>query len=93
MALLELNDVHTYYGAIHALRGVTLDGRGRRDRHAHRVERRRQVDDAADDLRPAPAAPGRDHACAASGSTAAGRTRSSSSASARRPRAAASSPR
>jgi branched-chain amino acid transport system ATP-binding protein len=24
MALLELNDVHTYYGAIHALRGVTL---------------------------------------------------------------------
>ena len=25
MALLELRDVHTYYGAIHALRGVTLD--------------------------------------------------------------------
>jgi branched-chain amino acid transport system ATP-binding protein len=24
MALLELDDVHTYYGAIHALRGVTL---------------------------------------------------------------------
>jgi branched-chain amino acid transport system ATP-binding protein len=24
MALLELNDVHTYYGAIHALRGVTI---------------------------------------------------------------------
>ena len=24
MALLELNDIHTYYGAIHALRGVTL---------------------------------------------------------------------
>ena len=24
MALLELNDVHTYYGAIHALRGMTL---------------------------------------------------------------------
>jgi branched-chain amino acid transport system ATP-binding protein len=24
MALLELSDVHTYYGAIHALRGVTL---------------------------------------------------------------------
>jgi branched-chain amino acid transport system ATP-binding protein len=24
MALLELNDVHTYYGAIHALRGVSL---------------------------------------------------------------------
>jgi len=25
MALLELNDVHTYYGAIHALRGVTFE--------------------------------------------------------------------
>ena len=24
MALLELNDVHTYYGAVHALRGVSL---------------------------------------------------------------------
>ena len=24
MALLELNDIHTYYGAIHALRGITL---------------------------------------------------------------------
>ncbi|OGO58378.1 MAG: ABC transporter ATP-binding protein [Chloroflexi bacterium RBG_16_69_14] len=24
MALLELNDIHTYYGAIHALRGVTM---------------------------------------------------------------------
>jgi branched-chain amino acid transport system ATP-binding protein len=25
MALLELNEIHTYYGAIHALRGVTLN--------------------------------------------------------------------
>ena len=25
MALLELNDIHTFYGAIHALRGVTLN--------------------------------------------------------------------
>ena len=25
MALLELNDIHTYYGAIHALRGLTLN--------------------------------------------------------------------
>jgi len=24
VALLELNDVHTYYGAVHALRGVSL---------------------------------------------------------------------
>ena len=69
MALLELNDVHTYYGAIHALRGVTHRRRGGRDRHPHRLERRRQVDDPAHDLGPAQAAPGRDHACAASGST------------------------
>src|SRR6478752_7783166 len=25
MALLELNDIHTYYGNIHALRGITLN--------------------------------------------------------------------
>jgi branched-chain amino acid transport system ATP-binding protein len=25
VALLELRDVHTYYGAIHALRGITFD--------------------------------------------------------------------
>ena len=24
-AMLELNDIHTFYGAIHALRGVTLN--------------------------------------------------------------------
>ena len=70
MALLELDDVHAFYGAIHALRGH-LDRRRRgRDRHAHRRQRRRQVDDAAHDLRAAPAAPGRDHASTASGSTA-----------------------
>ena len=62
MALLELNDIHTYYGAIHALRGVTLIDRRGRDRHAHRRERRRQVDDAADHLRSHQAAPGVDHA-------------------------------
>ena len=72
MALLELDDVHTYYGAIHALRGVSLDGRRGRDRHAHRLERRRQVDDAADDLRPAPSRARARSSCAASGSTSAG---------------------
>ena len=35
------------------------DGRRGRDRHADRLERRRQVDHAADDLGPAPTAPGR----------------------------------
>ena len=62
MALLELNDIHTYYGAIHALRGVTLtidegeivtligaNGAGKST-------------DAADDLRSPQAAPGVDHA-------------------------------
>ena len=42
-------------------RRLVLRRRGR-DRHAHRLERGRQVDDAADDLRPARAAPGRDQA-------------------------------
>ena len=44
MALLELADVHTYYGNIHALRGISLTRRRRRDRHAHRRQRRRQDD-------------------------------------------------
>ena len=91
MALLELNDIHTYYGAIHALRGVTLIDRRGRDRHAHRRERRRQVDDAADHLRSHQAAPGLDHAARRSRSTGCGRTRSSGWASARARRAAASS--
>ena len=25
MAILELNNVHTYYGNIHALKGITID--------------------------------------------------------------------
>ena len=91
MALLELDDVHTYYGAIHALRGVSLYGRRGRDRHAHRLERRGQVHDAADDLRPAPARARARSSSAASGSTSGARTRSSSSASASRPRAGACS--
>ena len=60
MALLEVEDIHTYYGNIEALKGVSLDGRRGRDRHAHRLQRRRQVHDAALDLRPQPAARGDD---------------------------------
>ena len=52
MALLEVDDIHTFYGNIEALKGVSLDGRGGRDRHADRLQRRRQVHDAALDLRP-----------------------------------------
>ena len=59
MPLLELRDVHTYYGNIHALKGISLHDRRRRDRHAHRLERRREVDDAQDDQRAAAPARGR----------------------------------
>ena len=54
--LLHLDDVHTYYGHIHALQGVSHRGPPRRDRHPDRGERRRQDDDPQDDLRPAPPA-------------------------------------
>ena len=40
-----------YYGNIHALKGITLTVRRRRDRDADRLQRRRQDDDAAHDLR------------------------------------------
>ena len=58
--ILELDDVHVYYGAIHALKGVSLEVRDGRDRDADRRERRREVDDAARDQRPQPAAAGDD---------------------------------
>ena len=51
--MLRVSGVHTFYGNIEALRGVDLEvGRGR-DRHPDRRQRRRQVDAADDDLRPA----------------------------------------
>ena len=52
MALLEVEEIHAHYGAIEALRGVSLDverGRGRDD---DRIQWRRQVDHAALDLGP-----------------------------------------
>ena len=49
--MLELEDVHTKYGSIEALKGISLQGRGGRGRHADRLQRRRQVDHAALDLR------------------------------------------
>ena len=51
MTLLQVEDIHTYYGAIEALRGVSLSGRGRGGGHDHRLQRRGQVDHAALDLR------------------------------------------
>ena len=51
MALLEVEGLHTYYGNIEALKGDRPRGRGGRDRHADRLQRRRQVHHAALDLR------------------------------------------
>ena len=59
--------------------GHLPDRRARRDRHAHRRQRRRQVHDAQDDQRPSPAAPGRDHVRWRADRRLARRTRSSPS--------------
>ena len=48
--------LHTYYGNIHALKGVSLAVERGRDRHAHRRQRRRQDHHAQDDLRAHPPA-------------------------------------
>ena len=62
MAFLEVDDIKTYYGNIEALKGISLDGRGGRERHADRLQRGRQVDDAALDLGAHAAAHGLDPA-------------------------------
>ena len=51
IVVLEVEDIHSYYGDIEALKGVSLDRRRGRDRDPDRLERRRQVDDAQDDPR------------------------------------------
>ena len=53
MSLLELDDVHSYYGNIHALMGVSLKVGAGRDRRPHRRQRRRQDHHPALHLRPA----------------------------------------
>ena len=90
-AMLRLEDVHTYYGHIHALQGISIEVAPRRDRDADRRERRRQDHDAQDDQRPAPPAQG--HGRASRATTSRGRPPHSSSAwaSATRRRAAGSS--
>ena len=61
MALLEVKDVHTFYGQHPGPEGrSSLEVERGRDRHADRLERRRQVDDAALDLGPDAAAAGLD---------------------------------
>ena len=59
-ALLEVRDLHTYYGRIQALKGVSLDGRGGRGRHPHRRQRRRQDHHAHGGLGHQPRRLGRD---------------------------------
>ncbi len=47
-ALLQLTDIHTYYGDSHVLQGVTFDvAQGQRHRRAG-PQRRRQDDDVPD---------------------------------------------
>ena len=88
MPLLEVDDIHTYYGNIEALKGISLDRRRGRDRHADRLQRRRQVDHAALDLRAHAAARGHDPLRRRGHHAACRRRRSSSWASRSRPRAA-----
>ena len=64
------------YGNIHALKGVSLDRRTRRGRHADRLERRREDDDAPRDRRAEPSARRGRSRSRASGSTASPSTRS-----------------
>ena len=91
--MLRLEDVHTFYGNIEALQGRHGRRRAGRDRHHHRLQRRRQVDPADDGLRqPARRARGRVVLRGPGHHPARRPTRSSGSASARRPRAGASSP-
>ena len=91
MALLELDDIHTYYGAIHALRGISLtvdEGEIVTLIGSNGAGKSTTLRTISGLLR------ARDRArsgCAASGSTRRVRTRSSSWASARRPRAGGSS--
>ena len=54
--ILRVEDVHTFYGTIEALKGITIEVRERRDRDADRRERSRQVDHSALDQRAQPAA-------------------------------------
>ena len=48
--MLRLEDVHTFYGNIEALKGVERRRRAGPDRHDHRLQRRRQVHAADDHL-------------------------------------------
>jgi branched-chain amino acid transport system ATP-binding protein len=59
--MLELEELHVHYGAVHALQGVSLQRRAGRDRHAHRGQRGGKVDHAARDERAGAPVARRDH--------------------------------
>ncbi len=91
MALLELDDVHTYYGAIHALRGVSLtveEGEIVTLIGSNGAGKSTTLRTISGQLRPRQG----EVRLGASGSTTAGRMRSSGWGSARRPKDAACSP-
>ena len=67
--MLEVDDLHAYYGKSHILQGVTLSRRRRRDREPARTQRRGPLDGGEDDHGPR-AAGGHASASAASASTA-----------------------
>ena len=50
--ILQVNDLHVYYGSIHAVKGVSFEVNRGRGRHAHRRERCGQIDRAEHGLRP-----------------------------------------
>ena len=47
IAVLQVEDIHTYYGASHILQGMSLADRARRGGRRHRPQRRRQDDAGA----------------------------------------------
>ena len=90
--LLEVEDLHVYYGAHRGPEGHLVHGRRGRDRHADRRQRGRQDDHAEGDLRRT-AAVRRAGSCSTDGHHPhCRRTIGSASASARPPRDAGSSP-
>ena len=91
MALLEVKDIHTYYGNIQALKGVSLTVEEGEIVTHDRLQRRRQVHHAALDLGPHAAARGLDLASRATRSARPRRRTSSAWASPSRPRAASAS--
>ena len=50
--LLTVDNMNVYYGAIHAIKGISFEVAEGGDRHPHRRQRRGQVHHPEDRLRP-----------------------------------------